>query len=56
MNNKTNPFAFKPYDEKLKKENAPNYLPPAKRKEIKEYLGNSSITLREGNTGFDGVT
>jgi len=26
-----NPFAFKPYDEELKRENAVNYLPPKKR-------------------------
>jgi len=51
-----NPFSFKPYDEKMKKENAANYMPPAKRKAIKEFLSNSSITLREGNTGFDGVS
>ena len=40
-----NPFAFKPYDEKMKAENAVNYIPPKKRKLIKEYLGNSSINL-----------
>lgn len=49
-----NPFAFVPYDEKLKKENAVNYMPPNKRKQIREYLSNSSITLKEGNLGFDG--
>jgi hypothetical protein len=49
-----NPFAFKPYDERMKKENAAQYMPPNKRKQIKEYLSNSSISLREGNTGFDG--
>lgn len=27
-----NPFAFKAYDEKLKRENATNYIPPKKRK------------------------
>jgi len=40
----------------MKKENAANYMPPAKRKAIKEYLGGSSINLREGNRGFDGVS
>lgn len=29
-------------------------MPPNKRKQIKEYLSNSSITLKEGNLGFDG--
>lgn len=43
-----------PYDSKLKKENAVNYMPPNKRKVIREYLSNSSITLKEGNLGFDG--
>jgi len=42
---KENPFAFRAYDEKMKSENAVNYLPPKKRKQISEYLGNSSITL-----------
>ena len=41
----TSPFAFKPYDERLVKENAVNYIPPKKRKEIKDYLSNSSIKL-----------
>ena len=50
------PFAFKPYDERLSKENAPNYIPPHKRKAIKEYLSNSSIKLVQGNRGFDGIT
>ena len=31
-------------------------MPPSKRKQIKEYLSNSSITLREGNRGFDGTS
>ena len=51
-----NPFAFKPYDEKLKKENADNYLPPKKRLEIKQYLGGSSVRLQQGDRGFDGVS
>lgn len=38
-----NPFAFKPYDEKMKAENAPNYITPEKRRRIKEYLSNSSM-------------
>jgi len=29
-------------------------MPPEKRKQIREYLSNSSITLKEGNRGFDG--
>jgi len=33
-----------------------NYLPPKKRQEIKDYLSKSSITLKEGNTGFDGLS
>ena len=28
----SNPFHFVPYDAKLKKENAANYMPPNKRK------------------------
>ena len=28
----SNPFKFKPYDEKMKKENAAQYMPPSKRK------------------------
>jgi hypothetical protein len=50
------PFAFKPYDERLSKENAPNYIPPDKRKVIKEYLSNSSIKLAQGDRGFEGIS
>lgn len=31
-------------------------MPPNKRKQIKEYLSNSSITLKEGDRGFDGLS
>ena len=50
------PFAFKPYDERFTKENAPNYIPPKKRKEMKDYLSNSSIKLKQGDRGFDGLS
>ena len=52
----TSPFAFKPYDERLIKENAVNYIPPKKRKEIADYLSNSSIKLQQGDRGFDGMS
>ena len=38
-----NPFAFKAYDEKMHPDNAPNYIPPEKRRQIKEYLTKSSL-------------
>ena len=40
-----NPFAYKAYDERLKPENAPNYIPPEKRKLIKEYLSKTSVPI-----------
>jgi len=40
-----NPFAFKANEEKMQVKNAPNYIPPHKRKYIKDYLSNSSINL-----------
>ena len=43
MKDIVNPFAFKPYDLGMKKENAANYIPPIKRKIMKEYLSNSSF-------------
>jgi len=38
-----NPFAFKAYDDKMAADKAPNYLPPDKRKIIKDYLTKSSL-------------
>jgi hypothetical protein len=46
-----NPFAFKAYDEKMKSENAPNYITPDKRKKIKEYLSKSSVSYNHGTSG-----
>lgn len=43
MSNLQNPFAFKAYEERLKSENAPNYITPQKRLRIREYLSKSSI-------------
>jgi hypothetical protein len=40
-----NPFAFRVNDEKMLKNVAANYIPPEKRKEMREYLSNSSIWL-----------
>ena len=31
-------------------------MPPNKRKQLKDYLSNSSITMKEGDRGFDGVS
>jgi hypothetical protein len=56
MNKLKNPFSFKAYDEKLDKNNAANYIPPHKRKLMKEYLSGSNITLKEGNTGFEKIS
>jgi hypothetical protein len=40
-----NPFAFKFSDNNIRKENAANYIPPQKRKVLKDHLANSSINL-----------
>ena len=40
-----NPFAFRANDEKMKLENAPHYIPPKKRKYIKDYMEQDSINL-----------
>ena len=39
------PFAFHFNDEGLKPEKAVHYIPPEKRKQMKDYLSNSSINL-----------
>ena len=39
------PFAFHFNDENLKPDKAVNYIPPEKRKQMKDYLSNSSINL-----------
>ena len=39
------PFAFHFNDDNLKPEKAVNYIPPEKRKQMKDYLSNSSINL-----------
>jgi hypothetical protein len=41
----TNPFAFRVNDESMRKDTAANYIPPVKRKEMKEYLSGSSLWL-----------
>lgn len=38
-----NPFAYKVNDEKMIADNAVNYIPPEKRKLMKEYLSKSSF-------------
>ena len=44
-----NPFAFKPSDaEKQRQRNTVEYISPEKRKNMKEYLSNSSINLANG--------
>lgn len=40
-----NPFAFRAYDEKMRSDKAPQYIPPAKRKLIKEYLSKDSVNI-----------
>ena len=49
-----NPFAFRVNDESMRKDLAPNYIPPHKRKEMKDYLSGSSLWLPKdaasGNT------
>jgi hypothetical protein len=47
---KGNPFAFKAYDKKMMNENAAQYIPPSKRKYIREYLSNSSVNLQTVST------
>ena len=48
---KDNPFAFHFADERLKPDKAVNYIPPEKRKQMKEYLSNSSINLSSATAG-----
>lgn len=40
-----NPLAFKHSDASMQKDLAPNYIPPQKRKEIKEYLSGTTLWL-----------
>ena len=47
INNHQNPFAFKPYEERMRKENAANYIPPSKRRIMKEYLSNTSFKITD---------
>ena len=55
MNQKSaNPFAFHFKDDSLKPEKSVNYIPPVKRKQMKDYLSNSSINLANGSeVNFD---
>lgn len=48
---KNNPFAFHFKDERLQPDKAVNYIPPEKRKQMKEYLSNSSINLSAATGG-----
>jgi hypothetical protein len=52
------PFDYKVRDdfEKLKKENAPNYIPPAKRMVMREYLSNSHIKMTDITQGVDSLS
>lgn len=38
-----NPYYFKAYDENMRRDKAPNYISPNKRKEMKDYLSQVSI-------------
>lgn len=44
-----NPFHYRARDRSLDKKIVPQYYPPNKRKEMKEYLGNSNISFNFGN-------
>ncbi len=48
LQGKNNPFSFKAGDPKMEAENAVNYIPPEKRKLIKDYLSNSSLKYLKG--------
>ena len=48
---KNNPFAFHFKDERLQPDKAVNYIPPDKRKQMKEYLSSSSINLSSATAG-----
>ena len=48
-----NPFAFQPNHVNAHIEKKPQYIPPAKRKEMKEFLSNSSINLKNETSVSD---
>ena len=48
-----NPFEFKAYDPKNRKDAATNYFPPNKRAMMKNYLSNSSIKFLDPSTQND---
>ena len=51
--NNKNPFAFKPYEERMRKDKAVNYIPPSKRKIMKDYLSNTSFKITDQSQGLE---
>jgi hypothetical protein len=42
-----NPFAFRVGEKKMQKKHAPQYYPPKKRNEFKDYLSKTSIKFNQ---------